>query len=148
MEAVSRVRLVSRQVDYAVNALCFMAKNGSFVRVPDLRRELDMPPFFIREIMRLLSRAGVLISMRGKSGGFKLAMNPAKISIAMLMEIFNELNTGDNCSFRKKECPRKDDCRLRCELSAVEKVLLLRLRKITIASLIAERASVLGCTDL
>jgi len=132
------MRLISRHVDYAVNALCFMVKRDSFARVSDLRKELDMPPFFIREIMRLLGKAGVLRSTRGKMGGFALAIPPAKINVYMLMAILNDVDADNNCTFRKRNCPRSGNCKLREKLLATEALMRKRMKGITIASLIED----------
>ena len=129
------LRLISRQVDYAVNALCYLASNDSFGRVSDLQRILGMPMSFMRETMRMLGKAGVLHSCRGKKGGFTLAIPPEKINVSMLMGIFHDAYEEDHCMLKKWECQRKKSCGLRRELIAIEKVVRGRLENVTIASL-------------
>ena len=129
------MKLLSRQTDYAINALCFMARHKGTVSAADVQKELGMPRAFIRGILLRLAKAGFLCSRRGPHGGFTLAGVPARITVLQVMQEFQTDTLGVHCAFRKLPCPRKSRCRLRSHLSVVNNLLCKRLQKITIGSL-------------
>ena len=86
------MKLITRDTDYAVRALCYMAgTKRQMVSVPDLVKELKVPGPFLRKILQILNKKGVLRSSKGRGGGFMLAGAPKKIFLVDLMEIFQIL---------------------------------------------------------
>ncbi|MGH3360827.1 MAG: RrF2 family transcriptional regulator [Nocardioides sp.] len=75
---------VSAKSDYALRALIEMAARGDgpAVSAEELGRRQDIPHGFLQAILADLRRAGVVISQRGQSGGWRLARDPATVSVA------------------------------------------------------------------
>ncbi|MFS3127426.1 RrF2 family transcriptional regulator [Nocardioides sp. Bht2] len=75
---------VSAKSDYALRALIEMARReGSGpVSAEELGRLQDIPHGFLQAILADLRRAGVVVSQRGQSGGWRLAGKPENVSIA------------------------------------------------------------------
>ena len=75
---------VSNRLDYAVRALIELALRDD--EAPIAAREIatrrNIPDAFIHQVMASLARAGLIRSMRGPSGGHKLALPPERITIA------------------------------------------------------------------
>jgi Rrf2 family protein len=106
------------------------------VSTADLDRELKLPRPFMRKTLQLLKQHGYLTSVKGYQGGFSLRREPAKVRLIELMRIFQgEVSLGD-CIFKKKLCHCEATCPLRREIKAMERVLLDRLGKLTLADLI------------
>jgi len=131
------MKLVTRDTDYAVRALCFIAKhNKERISASDLVRELKIPRPFLRKIMQILHKKRVLISYKGQGGGFLLANSPHKIFLADLIEIFQGPLKINECLFKKKICPNRNSCSLRRKISSIERHVFTDLKYITLASLL------------
>lgn len=131
------MKLLTRNTDYAVRAICSMAsKPGRVVTVSDLVRELKMPRPFLRKILQILNKEGVVNSSRGTGGGFVLAIKPSKIFLTDLIEAFQGPVSISECVFRKKACPNRRICPLKRKIDRIESHVEAELRSITIASLV------------
>ena len=76
------MKLVNRNVYYAIHALCFFAQDPAKVfSVSDLVKKLHMQRAFLRRVLQTLSKHGILKSLKGKNGGFILNIQPSTIRI-------------------------------------------------------------------
>ncbi len=75
---------VSAKSDYALRALIEMAgrEDGRAVSAEELGRLQDIPHGFLQAILADLRRAGVVMSQRGQSGGWRMGRAPAEVSVA------------------------------------------------------------------
>jgi Rrf2 family protein len=75
---------VSAKADYALRALIELAsrKDGSPVSAEELGRLQEIPHGFLQAILADLRRAGVVMSQRGQSGGWRMAREPDDVSVA------------------------------------------------------------------
>lgn len=130
------MKLITRDTDYAIRAVCSIAKaGGKIVTTDDLNRSLSIPRPFLRKILQELSRAKILRSCKGKGGGFCLTAAPKNISVMDIIEAFQGKLKIYECMFRKKVCRRTRTCKLKKKLNVIEKNVLAQLRSINIASI-------------
>lgn len=75
---------VSAKSDYALRALIELAtrKDGEPVSAEELGRLQEIPHGFLQAILADLRRAGVVMSQRGQSGGWRMAREPESVSVA------------------------------------------------------------------
>ena len=75
---------VSAKADYALRALIEITVRGGgpAVSAEELGRRQEIPHGFLQAILADLRRAGIVISQRGQSGGWRLARDPATVSVA------------------------------------------------------------------
>jgi Rrf2 family protein len=133
------MKLITRDTDYAIRALsCIAGTKGKTVTTSQLEKTLKVPRPFLRKILQILNKKGLLESTKGKSGGFSLAVNPEDISIVDLIKIFqgpfqlsDHILQGEACSYIKV-------CYLKKNLDNIEKYAMDKLKLITIASLIKQ----------
>lgn len=131
------MKLITRNTDYALQATCFMAKSKEkVISVSDLVRALRVPRSFLRKLLQVLNRKGILKSTKGLGGGFKLAKPSNKIFLLDLMEIFQGPFKLNECFLKKMACPNMRTCVLRKKITALERRLMKELENITIASLL------------
>ncbi len=131
--------LITKNTDYAIRALCSIARNGRrIVTVSELSGELDIPRPYLRRILQTLRKRGLLRSYRGRGGGFQLALFPNEIFVADLVKIFQGPLKFDRCVFRERICPDIKTCLLREEIKTMERDVVSRLKSITIASLLRQ----------
>ncbi len=134
------MKIITRNTDYAVRALCFIAKSKEeVVSVSTLVNQLRIPRPFLRQILQRLNKKGILKSYKGAGGGFKLAILPKQIFLADLINIFQGRMGLNECIFKKKICPNKNICVLRDRINAIEDEVISELSLITIASLLKKQ---------
>ncbi len=135
------MKLITRDTDYAVRALCFIAESKQrIVPVSTLVNKLKIPRPFLRQILQALNREGILKSYKGLGGGFELAILPRRILLVDLIKIFQGELRLNECIFKKKICPNKNICALRSRINTIEKEAISKLRSITMATLLNGRS--------
>ncbi|MFH1848334.1 MAG: Rrf2 family transcriptional regulator, partial [Candidatus Omnitrophota bacterium] len=95
---------------------------------------------FLRKILQILNKDGFLKSYKGKGGGFKMGLSPKNISIVDVIETFQGPLKLNECRLHKLICPNIRTCRLKKKLDAIELYVSVKLRGITIESLVREGA--------
>ncbi|MFZ2501337.1 MAG: Rrf2 family transcriptional regulator [Nocardioides sp.] len=75
---------VSTKADYALRALIEMAgrDGGRPVSAEELGKAQDIPHGFLQAILADLRRAGLVVAQRGQHGGWRLLLDPERISVA------------------------------------------------------------------
>jgi Rrf2 family protein len=75
---------VSAKSDYALRALIEIASrtDKTPVSAEELGRLQDIPHGFLQAILADLRRAGIVMSVRGQSGGWRMARDAAKVTVA------------------------------------------------------------------
>ena len=131
------MKLINRETDYAVRALCCIAeKEGEgLVSAAKLVETLSIPRPFLRKILQTLNQKGILKSYKGVGGGFALERSPRDVHLTELIEIFQGPVEFNDCLFKKKICPNRSSCPLRARIQKIEKGVISKLKGVTIASL-------------
>jgi len=115
---------ITRQADYAIRAVLYVAKLGTNQRAAtrQIAQEQHIPPSFLAKIISQLSIAGLLQTTRGAHGGVMLARPSEGITLLDIVEAIdgpialNECvtdkdacNFGENCPMRPIWCEAQDD---------------------------------------
>ena len=135
------MKLITKDTDYALRALCYIAKNkNELVSVSELVIKLKIPKPFLRKILQILNKEGILNSYKGQGGGFKLAHSPNKILLVDLIEIFQGKLKLNECIFRGLKCPETTTCVFKRKIDVVEKHVIKEIKTITLLSLLEKEA--------
>lgn len=71
---------VTTLTDYALRALVEIAsRNQDWVTIEDIASNQDMSEDYLRSALNILRRAGIVVSRRGREGGFALARSSDEI---------------------------------------------------------------------
>ena len=105
---------ITRQADYAVRAMVYLAQMGPEQRAStsQIAQEKQIPPSFLAKIVSQLSVAGLLQTSRGARGGVSLARSANDISLLDVVEaidgpiLLNDCVANGTCSFTDS-CPMK-----------------------------------------
>lgn len=88
-----------RRLDYGfilIERLKLAPNKENFLDVRIVSEEFKLSPAFLEKVAQELKRAGLIESRRGFGGGYRLAMEGAKIPTSRLIDIFEK---------RYKACP-------------------------------------------
>ncbi len=131
------MKLITRNTDYALRAICYIAKSkNNVVTATELVKKLQIPRPFLRKLLQILGKKRILKSSKGQGGGFILAVSPKDIHLIDLMRAFQGKFSLNECSFKKLICPNIKTCPLRHKLLKIEDYIGKQLNHITIAALI------------
>jgi Rrf2 family protein len=137
LKGLIKLKLLTKDTDYAVRALIVLAVNkDNFISAKKISDSENIPYQFLRRILQKLIQNKMIESKEGVLGGVHIIKDSSKISILDLMKIFQgDLELSD-CMFRKKICPNRSICVLRPEIKRIEDVVTREFRELTIAKLL------------
>ena len=106
---------ITRQADYAVRAVLYLAQLGNDKRAAtsQIAEDQQIPPSFLAKIVSQLSVAGLLQTSRGARGGVSLARDPEEISLLEVVEaidgpiLLNECVAGNGACTFSSDYPMK-----------------------------------------
>ena len=84
---------------YSIRALCRLTviSPTGYVRIQDICEGSDLPAHFIAKIFRDLVRAGLLVSAKGRGGGYALARRAEDIRLYDIVEAIDGVETYQQC---------------------------------------------------
>ena len=103
---------ITRQADYAVRAVLYLAErdSGDRVTTAEIGREQHIPLTFLAKIIAQLATAGIVRSTRGSHGGVTLAQPAAEISLLDIVEVVDGPVVLNECVSDRSLCPLGDNC--------------------------------------
>ena len=117
---------LSSMADYAVVTMCAAARHCGSARVSasELAEETGLPAPTVQKLVSLLSRAGLLRSVRGAGGGLQLARPAAAITLADIVEAVEGPIALTACVERgKHDCGLETCCSVRPHWGVVNETL-------------------------
>jgi Rrf2 family protein len=124
---------ITRQADYAVRAVVYLAQLGPDKRAAtsQIAEDQAIPPSFLAKIVSQLSVAGLLQTSRGARGGVSLARAPEYISLLEVVEAIDGPILLNECVSNHGACSFGDDCLMRPVWCEAQAELVTRLKRTT-----------------
>lgn len=132
--------LVTRETDYAIRTVLFLAGEAKpLASVSEIAKAMHIPKSFLAKIVQRLVKGGILSSIRGVAGGFRLAKKPEQISLLAIMESIQG-DTGINiCATDKRLCRMSSTCTVHPLWVEIRDEVEKRLQKRTVRDLIRKK---------
>ena len=132
--------MLSQKTRYTIRAFQHLADHWGKgqVQLADIADAQNIPPKFLTVILSGMAREGLLISQRGRDGGYQLALPPIDISYGDLVRLTRGSLALVPCAARNahehcKNCLPESDCRLRSLMLKVRDDTASILDRITLA---------------
>lgn len=111
-DAAPPAGMLNQTAEYALRTAVLLAEQGASGSVPaaELAAQLDIPPNYLSKILHQLARDGLLVSQRGKTGGFRLARAPEQISLAQVVAGFDPVDARRGCLLGRPVCSDRTPC--------------------------------------
>ena len=124
---------ITRQADYAVRAVLYLAQLGPERRAAtsQIAEDQQIPPSFLAKIVSQLSVAGLLQTSRGARGGVSLARPPEEISLLEVVEAIDGPILLNECVSPNGVCTFGNACPMRPVWCDAQSELVERLNKTT-----------------
>ncbi|MCC5829597.1 MAG: Rrf2 family transcriptional regulator [Phycisphaeraceae bacterium] len=129
--------IYSQACAYAIRGLSHLAavRPDGFVLINDLCREHDLPRHFLAKVFQGLTRKGLLISAKGRGGGFGLARPPEEILLYEIVEAIDGARKFEQCVVGLSNCDDRQPCPQHDQFSSIRKEILDFLKTTTLADM-------------
>jgi Rrf2 family transcriptional regulator, iron-sulfur cluster assembly transcription factor len=104
--------IFSRQCEYALQAASYLAlqQNGELISIKELSERLKIPYHYLGKILQELAEKGILVSHKGRGGGFALAFPPEKTTFFDIIETVDGTQLKRQCAMGFAECSDESPC--------------------------------------
>ncbi len=130
---------ISTRGRYALRFMIDLAlqDNGQYTALKDISERQNISIKYLEQITSLLSKFGLLISIRGPQGGYKLAKKPSEYKIAEILRI-TEGNLAPVSCLESSEnlCAKKGICHTLPLWQGLQKVIDDYLNSVTLEDLV------------
>lgn len=131
--------MLSSTAEYALRAVLYVAQHATEapVRVGQVARALDLPQNYLSKILNELTKSGVLVSTRGKHGGFQLARPADRLSLHAIINRFDQIEARRACLLGRKACSDRSACPVHWRWKALSDQVVGFFRETTVAELLS-----------
>ena len=133
---------LTREADGALRIVWLLGKTGQVTDAGTIAEQVAVTPKFTHKILRQLLQGGVVRAVRGKRGGYALAMNPEDITVRRIIELIDGPIAINRCQEADFFCSRmgyeKKACRFHCLFAAVSDRLAEDLESVTLAMMLCD----------
>jgi Rrf2 family transcriptional regulator, cysteine metabolism repressor len=132
------MKLTSRS-EYALLALIYLARNsqGNYTSVDQIADAQKIPPKFLEQILLILKKAGLLFSIQGQKGGYKLSRPAAQIYLVEILCLFENTFSNPNAVPLKsmQQTSLVDEVKLNLVFSEIHEFTNQKLARTSLAEL-------------
>lgn len=134
--------MLSKTAIHAVTALTALAElpEGAYGGAADIANEIGAPPNYLGKLLKTLADEGLVESQKGKGGGFRLAKEPAAISVFEIVDPVERLSRWSGCFLGRGKCTDTSPCAVHQRWARVREVYLAFLKQTTLADLVKKPA--------
>lgn len=105
--------MISTKGRYALRLMIDMAlySNGEYIKLKDVSNREGISIKYLEQVVALLNKAGLVISLRGNSGGYKLAKDPKDYTAGEILKAAEGTLAPVQClQCPTNDCARKSTC--------------------------------------
>ncbi|MGF1731807.1 SUF system Fe-S cluster assembly regulator [Photobacterium kasasachensis] len=129
---------VSKMTDYGSVLLTFMARHPEQIfSTASLARAIYLPPTTVSKLLKILHSSGLVLSTRGKNGGYRLAYPAQQITLAQIVDALEGTIAVTECSIKKDLCQIEKYCEIRGHWLGINKVIYNSLAQVTLQDMLS-----------
>jgi len=131
---------LSKTAQYAIRILSFMAvKKLPLYPTSLLVKELQISDKYLKHLMTSMAKAGLVMSIRGRHGGFKLIKSPNEISLNEIINAVEKKEKYDGCILGFDQCSDESPCAVHKEWSKVKQEMDLLFNQIMLETIVNQQ---------
>ena len=135
------MRLTIR-TNLAMRTLMYCAANpDQIVQKRDVALACGASENHLAQVIHLLARNGFLTTLRGRSGGLRLARAPQDITVGQVFRLFESVLPFTDCAEASSTCTLAAACRLKCVLAEAVEGFYARLDQSRLSDLVSDNAA-------
>ena len=128
---------------YALRALTHLAglQEGAYAGAREVARMVDAPGNYLGKILQTLASAGLLVSRKGRGGGYRLARDPRHLYLLEILDPVEDVSRLETCFLGGGRCDEQNACAVHERWGRLQQEYLTLLREVTLAELMGADAS-------
>ena len=136
---------------YGLRAMLDLAANGGgeAVSIASIAKRQDLSVRYLEQLFRKLRTAGLIESVRGASGGYRLAKEPDAISVGEVLRALEGDLVAVQCDGMNESCANADACISKIVWERINTAISESVDSLMLSDLIAEQtkasAGLLAC---
>ena len=133
--------LISTKGRYALRIMIDLAEHQTdeFISLREIAQRQEISEKYLESIIRMLVKAKVVDSLRGKGGGYRLNKTPDQYTVGSILQLTEESLAPVSCLEKNADpCPRSGWCRTLNLWQGLDKVIHDYLESVTIADLMEQ----------
>ena len=106
--------MISTRGRYALRVMIDIAENGNgnYIRLDEIAKRQEISEKYLESILVLLTRGKLLLGLRGKGGGYKLAKAPDEYTLGSILRLTEGSLAPVACLKENAEaCPKQTECK-------------------------------------
>lgn len=138
--------MITQKMKYALKALLTLAEEAAkpdpqSLTIEEIAKRSGTPKRFLEHILLEVRNAGVIASVRGRSGGYSLIKSPTDVSLSELLRTIDGPIAPLPCLSRRayqrcEDCTDEAACRIRKVFAEVFWSYLLIIESLTLADML------------
>ena len=131
----------NKTTEYAFRILSYMASDETrLFRAGEIFKNLKIPFRYLRKMLTTLTKSGLLISIQGKGGGYKISKSPKEISLLDIVEATGDQVIKNECFFGFEKCSFENNCAMHEKWVTIKKNICEVIKNTSLADLNKEES--------
>lgn len=133
--------MLTTTTNYAIRALAYLASRDGhhYADSFEISQAVGVPRNFLLKILNRLKGQGIVKTLRGIGGGFRLAKRAKSITLYHVVEIFEDMEMLAACAMGIDHCPASDPCPIHEEWTEIRQRFIAFLKNTTFESFRGQR---------
>lgn len=128
---------ISKLADYGTLAISYLALEPEESRTAnEIAAAIRVATPTVSKILKLLARKGLLVSLRGAGGGYRLALRPGRISVARVIEAVEGPFAFTECSETPCHCVQEPHCPIGSNWRRINRDIRKVFESVTLADMV------------
>lgn len=128
---------LSKLTDYAIVISTHMARHAdSTYAAAEVAEATGIAVPTVKKLLKLLAKTGIVSSVRGSRGGYRLAHAPEKTTVANIIAALEGPIGLTECSITSINCQQAPSCGIRGNWSLISRALQTALESVTLADMV------------
>ena len=132
---------ISTRGRYAIRVMIDLAEHGfgEYIPLTDIARRQDISEKYLEAIVASLVKAGLLVGLRGKKGGYRLTKRPEDYTLYDILKITEGSFAPVSClETEENTCERASTCKTLAVWTNFEKIIVDYFKNIKLDSLVGD----------
>lgn len=127
---------ISKLADYGTVVMVYLAHHqDKLCNARDIAEQTHLSVPTVSKLLKQLTAAGLLVSVRGVSGGYRLAKSPVEISVSDILYALDEQRGIIECDQSPNDCSLSQVCRIQTNWRLISRAIESALSSVTLESL-------------
>lgn len=124
---------ISKLADYGTVVMVYLAKRSQILcNARDIAAHTHITVPMVSKLLKKLTAAGLLSSVRGASGGYRLQREASAISVAEIIYALEENRGFTECSLQPNECALQGVCHVQGNWQLISQAIETALHSVSL----------------